>query len=123
MEYIRATRLLLELFIQRKKKSSQGAEGKVRPGSGAAYALPLVLLIKGSPGDKKWPTGHYAQHGCSTIGDMPTGVLSALCTRHGLYSSHVYATVAMPPSLTCSCLVILSFADRKSTRLNSSHPV
>ena len=43
--------MLLELFIQRKKKSLQGAEGKVRPRFRVLYALPLVLLIKGSPGD------------------------------------------------------------------------
>ena len=60
------------------------------------YELPLVLLIKGSPGDKRWPavtmqgTGAALQLMC-LLGSCPH---CALC--HHLYSCHIHATVAMP---------------------------
>ena len=63
--------------------------------------LPLVLLIKGSPGDKRWPTKHYAQH--NTVHDSTTGVLSALlpmsslvllsCLRHCSHAGYAIILV------------------------------
>ena len=67
--------MLLELCIQRRKKAHRELrKSESWVDFGVSCELPLVLLIKGSPGDKSWPTGHYALHGRSTVGDMPIGV-------------------------------------------------
>ena len=77
---MRATRWLLELCLQRRKK----APGELRKSETRSRfcclaclsprAFPLVLLIKGSPGDKWCPTIDYAKYGCCTAVDMTTGV-------------------------------------------------
>ena len=90
------------------EEGSKGAEERTRPGSGApapcrlVCALPLALLIKGSPGDKRWPTDTMHGMGASLLPELTTGVLSALwpmsplvLLSHPRHCGH--ATVLSPP--------------------------
>ena len=64
----------------------------MRPGSGRVCCpLPRVPWFttpgapyKGEPRGQEMAHGHYAQHGCSTVGDVPTGVLSTLLPMSSL---------------------------------------
>ena len=40
-----------------------------------------MLLIKGSPGDKSWPTGHYALHGRRRIFNLDTAMSGSRAER------------------------------------------
>ena len=46
---------------------------------------------------------------CYTAAEMTTGVLSTLCTRHHLYSSHVRVAVAMLVVLSLSCSYLVNW--------------
>ena len=101
MSYKVAPRAVL---LEEEERLARSREETI-PGSGRVCGPCSFLCAtpgapyKGEPRGQVVAHCHYARHGCCTVGDVPTGVLSALCTRHkahcGRVTGRTVATLSM----------------------------